>query len=124
MKPPASLPYWAIVALVLLTFPLRSMSADVRALTERRYYGVPVVLRDSVMVFGLPADSVAHSCVFEARGAMAGIGERQGLAPNYWGINLIGNDVDTLRITLRHGNTSFGDIFDKRQSPAIACERW
>lgn len=116
MKPPASLLHWAIVALVLLTFPLRSMSADVRSLTERRYYDVPVVLRDSVMIFGLPGDSVAHTCVFEARGAMAGIGERQGLAPNYWGMDLIGNDADTLRLTMRHGNTSFGDIFDKRQT--------
>lgn len=116
MKPPASLPLWAILALISLTFPFRSMSADVRALTERRYFDVPVTLRDSSVTFFLPLADGVRSHVFELRGAMNGIGERPGLAPAYWGVDLIDADGDTLRLTLRHGNSSFGDIFDKRQS--------
>lgn len=116
MKLHSSLPRWAVAALVLLIFPLRSMSADVRALTERRYYDVPATVIDSAITFGLETGGGPCGHVFEVRGAMAGIGERQGLAPNYWGIDLICGASDTLRLCLRHGNTSFGDIFDRRQS--------
>lgn len=51
--------------------------------------------------------------LIDVRGAMDGIGERPGFATAYWGIDLIGGS-DTLRLMLRHGNSAFGDLLDKR----------
>lgn len=102
------------LALPLLAFA-GSVSADGRTLTWRRYVDVPQVLSDSVMTVELDTAAGVRMEQIDVRGAMAGIGERPGLASAYWGVDITAPD-DTLRLTLRHGNTAFGDILDKRQS--------
>lgn len=92
-----------------------STSVAGRTLNRRLYVPLPSVLSDSVITVPLDTDSGVRSQQIDVRGAMAGIGERPGLASAYWGMELAGPS-DTLRLTLRHGNTSFGDILDKRQN--------
>ncbi|MDE5690567.1 MAG: hypothetical protein K2I38_07760, partial [Duncaniella sp.] len=84
-----------------------------RPVAERVYADTPFLLTDSSSRMQLPPD--ADTYLIDVRGAMAGIGERVGMAPNYWGMNVIFPN-DTIGLMLRHGNTSFGDILDKRQS--------
>ncbi|MCM1076849.1 MAG: hypothetical protein NC411_05770 [Bacteroides sp.] len=97
------------------------MSASARTLTKRLYVPAPVELRDSTLrPEGVDGDRTFSTRVIDVRGAMEGIGERPGLAPAYWGIDLTGPS-DTLRLTLRHGNTAFGDILDRRQSILSLC---
>lgn len=84
-------------------------------LSERTYFPTPVALSDSNVDVRLDDASGVVSFRLDVRGAMVGIGERPGLAKAYWGIDIVLPD-DTVRLTLRHGNTAFGDIFDRRQN--------
>lgn len=84
-------------------------------MSERTYFPTPVALSDSSVDVRLDDTSGVVSFRLDARGAMDGIGERPGLAKAYWGIDIVLPD-DTVRLTLRHGNTAFGDIFDRRQN--------
>lgn len=115
MKPPASLLTLARLAgvAVACVITVWSMSAGARTLTKRLYVPVPAELTDSCMSVRIDADSAVKSCRVDIRGAMSGIGERPGLSPAYWGIDMIAGS-DTLRLTLRHGNSAFGDLLDKR----------
>lgn len=92
-----------------------STSVGGRTLTGRLYVPVPALLSDSFLTVPLDTAVGVKSQQIDVRGAMAGIGERPGLSSAYWGIDLIAPN-DTLRLTLRHGNTAFGDILDKRQN--------
>lgn len=92
-----------------------SMSACGRTLTRRFYVDTPVVLCDSSVSVGIDGGEGIGSTIIDVRGAMEGIGERPGLAPAYWGIDMVAGS-DTLRLTLRHGNSAFGDILDRRQN--------
>lgn len=80
---------------------------------QREYHPTPLILCDSAV---MPAHAAAHfseRLTLEARGAMSGIGERAGMAPAYWGCRLI-DGGDTLTVSIRHGNTDFGDLLDRR----------
>ncbi len=99
-----------VISLIFSLWPSLSVA---RGLYDRRYMETAASLRDSTII--IPLDSESDEWVIDARGAMSGIGERPGLSPNYWGISLY-LGYDSLTITLRHGNTSFGDILDRRQS--------
>lgn len=79
------------------------------------YYPSPVELKDSSITLPMNNQECIRQSVIDVRGAMAGIGERPGLAPYYWGVDLF-TGTDILHLTLRHGNSSFGDILDRRQS--------
>ncbi len=95
---------------------LGCVSAEGRSpLSDRKYFPTPVSLSDSCVEVRL--DDVSGVVLFriDVRGAMDGIGERPGLAKAYWGIDIVLPN-DTVRLTLRHGNTAFGDIFDRRQN--------
>ena len=85
--------------------------------SERVYFQTPFTIDDSVvsLVRGDRSDSPSISTTIDVRAAISGIGERRGLAPCYWGLYLIA-ETDTLTVTLRHGNSDFGDILDRRQS--------
>lgn len=115
MKPPVSPPVSVMLTGLLTAFIISvwSMSACGRTLTKRLYMPMPVELRDSFLTLSLGSDPSVGTQLVDVRGAMAGIGERPGLATAYWGIDLIGGG-DTLRLTLRHGNSAFGDLLDKR----------
>ncbi len=80
---------------------------------QREYHPTPLVLKDSAVTPSHSATAFTERLTVEARGAMSGIGERSGPAPAYWGYNLIA-DGDTLTVSIRHGNTNFGDILDSR----------
>lgn len=94
-------------------------------MTQRVYHDVPIVMTDSVYAIDFPdSEGVSSyipdsegvsSYIIDVRGAMEGIGERPGPAPAYWGIDLVA-EADTFRLSLRHGNSDFGDIHDRRQS--------
>lgn len=88
---------------------------------ERTYYETPVTLRDSSVTLIPGHEHSPQSLCVEARGAMkSGIGERSGLAPSFWGMKVtLGSD--TLLVTLRHGNTDFGDLLDKRFTRISVC---
>ena len=112
-----SAPYSLLRGVVVFTTVLVSLwqpSVSLARLTAGRdYFATPFVLADSSCQMVLRPD--ADSYVVDVRAAMNGIGERVGMAPNYWGISVIFPN-DTLGLTLRHGNTAFGDILDHRQS--------
>lgn len=81
-------------------------------------YGVhygrsPFVCDNSSVVNTLDCDSAVSLVRAEVRGAMKGIGERRGLSSSYWGLSL-NFPADTVCVTLRHGNTDFGDLLDRR----------
>lgn len=92
---------------------VQSLPSFGRQTAERVYADTPFLLTDSTSLMPLAAD--ADSYIIDVRAAMAGIGERVGAAPNYWGFSVAFPD-DTLGLMLRHGNTAFGDILDRRQS--------
>lgn len=79
---------------------------------NRYYHDTPVTLRDSVIMLDAKPLNLKRLYV-EARGAMRGIGERSGLSRAYWGL-MITSGADSIRLTIRHGNTDFGDILDNR----------
>lgn len=83
--------------------------------TDRIYYPSPFVISDSVFEMTACGVGGVGETVIEVRAAIDGIGERRGLAPCYWGVRFI-SGCDTLSLSLRHGNSDFGDIFDRRQS--------
>lgn len=100
----------------LVAVALGCVSAKGRSpMSERAYFPAPVALCDSSVEVRLDEESGVVAFRFDVRGAMDGIGERPGLAKAYWGIDIVLPD-DTVRLTLRHGNTAFGDIFDRRQN--------
>ncbi|MCM1354867.1 MAG: hypothetical protein NC212_00505 [Staphylococcus sp.] len=110
----------SLLSMVLAGVLAMISNFDMRAsgllpLTERRYMDVPLVVTDSVHRIDLSSRSGLESYMLEVRGAMAGIEERAGLARHYWGADII-SGRDTIRVTLRHGNSSFGDIFDRREN--------
>lgn len=116
MKPPISLLPGAFPGLMTaIVIAVWSISACGRTLTGRVYVPTPVELSDSALSVGIGDAAGVNKVVIDARGAMDGIGERPGLAPAYWGVDLVGG-CDTLRLTLRHGNSAFGDILDRRQN--------
>ena len=112
---PSSLLTSVVLAAAVMTTMIsaRSVSAQSRTLTERVYFPSPVELRDSSITVPLDTSVAVRNCRVDVRGAMSGIGERPGLARAYWGLKLIGPS-DTMTVTLRHGNSSFGDILDRR----------
>ena len=78
------------------------------------HYGrSPFVCDNSSVVNTLDCDSAVSLVRAEVRGAMKGIGERRGLSSSYWGLSL-NFPADTVCVTLRHGNTDFGDLLDRR----------
>lgn len=81
--------------------------------SQREYHPTPLIMRDSVITVLHRAESFSHRLVVESRCAMLGIKERAGMAPAYWGFNVVGRN-DTLVVTIRHGNTDFGDLLDQR----------
>lgn len=91
------------------------MSAYGRTLTKRFYVETPAALCDSSVSVDMECGEGIGLTVVDVRGAMDGIGERPGLAQSYWGIDMV-SASDTLRLTLRHGNSAFGDILDRRQN--------
>ncbi|MDE6859350.1 MAG: hypothetical protein K2J65_02940 [Duncaniella sp.] len=89
---------------------------------QREYHPSPFVIRDSAVTASHHAGTHSDMLTVEVRGAMTGIGERAGMAPVYWGYNVIGTGGDTLSVSLRHGNTDFGDLLDRRFTRVvIAC---
>lgn len=108
----------AIVILFMIS--ALSMSVHARTLTERVYFPAPVILQDSSVTVPLDTSLMISSCRVDVRAAMNGIGERPGLAKAYWGLRLVGPS-DTVTVTLRHGNSAFGDLLDKRMSMLTVC---
>lgn len=106
-----------LLALTLAgSFPcFASRSESLLAGSERRYFPTPFSISDSVFDFSVERrQGVAPSqFVVDVRAAVHGISERPGLAPNYWGLSMICGR-DTLTLTLRHGNSDFGDLLDRR----------
>ncbi len=76
---------------------------------------MPIVVNDTTYAIDFHESEGVSSYIIDVRGAMAGIGERPGLAPAYWGLDLVAEE-DTFKLSLRHGNSAFGDIHDRRQS--------
>ncbi len=81
--------------------------------SQREYHPTPISVRDSAITVFHRAESFSKRLVVESRVAMSGIKERAGMAPAYWGFNVAGRN-DTLVVTIRHGNTDFGDLLDQR----------
>lgn len=79
---------------------------------ERTYHSVPVEMTDSALKVDL---SIQGPVTLEARVAMDDVRERHGRSLNYWGMLLVSGS-DSLCISLRHGNSDFGDISDRRLS--------
>lgn len=113
MATPISLLRGVMFATIVSIALMQPVAVFGRPVAERVYADTPFLLTDSSSRMLLPPD--ADTYLIDVRGAMAGIGERVGMAPNYWGMNVIFPN-DTIGLMLRHGNTSFGDILDKRQS--------
>lgn len=82
------------------------------AIGERVYADAPRQISDSAVTLVLdPATDMAVSA--EARVALMKIPEGQGLARSWWSLLLV-SPGDTVDISLRHGNSNFGDILDRR----------
>lgn len=82
--------------------------------SERVYHEAPVTLTDTVIT--LPAGDTGGLLTYssEARVALDNIKECEGMSPGRWTLFIAGESGDTLAMTLRHGNTAYGDILDRR----------
>lgn len=82
---------------------------------SRSHLDAPVTINDTPLTRPLvsaPSDSLCSIAV-EARAALSKVKERRGMSKNHWGLTLLAPG-DTVRITLRFGNTDYGDMLDRR----------
>lgn len=79
---------------------------------SRIYHPAPAELSDAAITLA-PDTLPASTMRVEARVAMQGIGERSGMAPAWWEMALPSGS-DTLTVSLRHGNSDYGDLLDRR----------
>lgn len=81
----------------------------------RTHLDAPVSITDTVISRRLVTDGCdsLSSIVIEARGALEKVKERVGMSKNHWGLRLL-SPGDTLGISLRFGNTDYGDMLDRR----------
>ncbi len=82
---------------------------------SRIHLDAPVTINDTAVsrqLVSAVSDSLC-SIEVEARGALSKVKERRGLSKNHWGLTLLAPG-DTVRISLRFGNTDYGDMLDRR----------
>ncbi len=53
------------------------------------------------------------SLMVEVRASLADVREHTGMSSSWWGVSL-SSPGDTLKVSLRFGNTDFGDLLDRR----------
>ncbi len=109
-------PVLQLLLVVIATLPpAHSLAERLFERSVRNYFETPFQLTDSSTVI-FEDDEITQSVEqldIDLRVAMQGIEERRGLAAAYWGVELIG-EGDTLSLSVRHGNSDFGDILDRR----------
>ncbi|MCM1521333.1 MAG: hypothetical protein NC039_01615 [Muribaculaceae bacterium] len=82
--------------------------------TERVYHQAPVQLCDSVITLPSVAAPGGKFRV-EARVALCDLREQEVFSRGSWSLSLNPTEgIDTLRVSLRWGNTAYGDILDRR----------
>ncbi len=80
---------------------------------ERIYCdSTPVTVVDSVLTLPIGQTGI-KSVRAEARVSLRNVAERPGLSVGMWSMYFTAPD-DTLNISIRHGNSDFGDILDRR----------
>lgn len=95
------------------------LGAVASGVSERVYMPVPVSLADTVLPVPLPDGE--GGCVVEVTAAQPDLREGPGVARDRWGLRLTG-ESDTLTVELRHENTDFGSLTDRRvSSVSLSC---
>ena len=109
------LSYIHCLFLVIMTSLSMSPSVWGKDNCVRSHLEAPVTISDTVMTRTLSSGGnyKAESMSVEVRGALTKTKEGVGLSKDYWGLTLL-SPADTVDISLRFGNTDFGDILDRR----------
>ncbi|MCM1164098.1 MAG: hypothetical protein NC339_07615 [Muribaculaceae bacterium] len=101
-----------VKALVALAFLLSALHAAAGLRTERHYHYTPVAVADTLVTLG---DLPGHVCMVETRVSLDDLRERRGYSKGSYGLKINPeHGTDTISLTLRWGNTDFGDITDSR----------
>ena len=102
--------------LLLSTAILLVTGMSARERCERTHLDSPIQINDTVISRPIDIDGAeCESLTVEARGALPKLREGRGMSRQCWGIALTAPE-DTLKVSLKFGNTDFGDMLDQRVS--------
>lgn len=79
----------------------------------RSHLDAPVVMTDSTLRHEVGPHGLLEELTIEVRAALSKVKERPGMSRSWWGISLVA-PADTVKVSLRFGNTDYGDILDRR----------
>ena len=79
----------------------------------RSHLDAPVMLTDSVIHRDIDAIGALDGLSVDVRAALSKVREGRGMSKTWWGVSLTA-PADTVRVSLRFGNTDYGDILDRR----------
>ena len=100
--------------LFTIILPAVAMAAGERC--ERVHLPSPLQITDTIITRHIGLDRYdQESITAEARGALPKLKEGCGMSASCWGLTLAAPD-DTLKVSLRFGNSDFGDFTDRRIS--------
>lgn len=95
---------------------LSAIGMSARERCERTHLDSPIQITDTIISRPIDVGGAdLESVTVEARGALPKLREGHGMSRQCWGIALTAPG-DTLKVSLRFGNSDFGDILDQRIS--------
>lgn len=93
-----------------------AIGISARERCERTHLDSPIEITDTIISRAVDVDSAnVESLTVEVRGAMPKLREGRGMSKSCWGLSLTAPG-DTLKVSLRFGNSDFGDLLDQRIS--------